>query len=125
MNMARLFLVAGAVLAALGVAMGAFGAHALKSMLSAERLAVYHTAVQYHIGHALGLLLVGVLANQGSANTLMNVSGWLMLAGVVVFSGSLYTLTLTGVRWLGMVTPVGGVALIAAWVTLAIAILHR
>jgi len=125
MNSARIFLAAGALLAALGVAMGAFGAHALKASLSAERMAVYQTAVQYHLWHALGLLLIGVLAHQGPPSPLINTSGWLMLAGVVVFSGSLYALTLTGVRWLGMVTPIGGVALIAAWVTLAVAILRR
>jgi len=125
MNNARLFLTAGALLAALGVAMGAFGAHALKSTLSADRMAVYHTAVQYHLWHALGLLLVGVLMGQGLSSALLNTSGWLMLAGLVVFSGSLYVLTLSGVRWLGMVTPVGGVALIAAWIVLAIAVVRQ
>jgi len=125
MNSARILLAAGALLAALGVAMGAFGAHALRASLSAERMAVYQTAVQYHLWHALGLLLIGVLANQGPPSPMMNISGWLMLAGVVLFSGTLYALTLTGVRWLGMVTPVGGVALIAAWVMLAVAILRR
>ena len=124
-NTARVFLVVGALLAALGVAMGAFGAHALRASLSADRLAVYHTAVQYHLWHALGLLLIGVLIGQGAPSTLMSTSGWLMLAGIVAFSGSLYTLALTGTRWLGMVTPIGGLAFIAAWLTLVLAIVRR
>jgi len=125
MNVTRIFLVTGAVLAGLGVAMGAFGAHALKGALSPDRMAVYHTAVQYHLWHALGLLLIGVLAGQGQGSTLLHTGGWLMLAGLVIFSGSLYALTLSGARWLGMITPIGGLALIVSWLLVAVALLRR
>jgi len=123
--MARLFLMTGAVLAALGVAMGAFGAHALKSAVSPERLAVYHTAAQYHLWHALGLLLIGMLAGQGYGTTLLYVAGWLMLVGIVLFSGSLYALVMTEMRALGTITPVGGTALIASWLLVALALFRR
>jgi len=125
MNTARVFLVSGALLAALGVAMGAFGAHALKSILSADRLAIYHTAAQYHLWHALGILLVGILAGQGYGTTLLYAGGWLMLAGIVIFSGSLYMLAGTGIRWLGMITPLGGIALIVSWLFVTVALLRR
>ena len=97
------------------VALGAFGAHALKGRLSAEMLAVWHTGVEYHFFHALGLLAVGLLATQLPESALLKWSGWLMLAGIAAFSGSLYALALTGERWLGAITPFGGVAFLAAW----------
>lgn len=112
---ARLFLAAGGLAAFLAVALGAFGAHALRVRLSAEMLAVWHTGVEYHFFHALGLLAVGLLATQLPESALLKWSGWLMLAGIAAFSGSLYALALTGERWLGAITPFGGVAFLAAW----------
>lgn len=121
MTDAKLFLTLGAVLLAVAVALGAFGAHALKARLGAELLAVYHTAVQYHFYHALGLLMVGLIAMQLPASGLVRAAGWLMLAGIVLFSGSLYLLSMSGIRWLGAVTPFGGTAFIGAWLLLALA----
>lgn len=121
---AKIFLAAGGLAALVAVALGAFGAHALKGRLSPELLTVWHTAVEYHLFHALGLLAVGLVAAQLAESTLLKWSGWLMLAGIVLFSGSLYALALTGVRWLGAVTPAGGTAFLAAWALFVIAILR-
>ncbi len=121
---AKIFLAAGGLAALVAVALGAFGAHALKGRLSPELLTVWHTAVEYHLFHALGLLAVGLVAAQLAESTLLKWSGWLMLAGIVLFSGSLYALALTGLRWLGAVTPAGGTAFIAAWALFVIAILR-
>jgi uncharacterized membrane protein YgdD (TMEM256/DUF423 family) len=113
----------GAVAMFLAVALGAFGAHALKARLAPDLLAVWQTAVQYHFWHALALIAIGILialALPGSA--LLRWAGWLMVAGILLFSGSLYALALSGVRSLGAVTPFGGVAWIAAWVLLAVAV---
>jgi len=121
---AKVFLAAGGLAALAAVALGAFGAHALKGRLSPEMLAVWHTAVEYHVFHALGLLAVGLVAAQLPGSALLKWSGWLMLAGILLFSGSLYALALTGVRWLGAVTPAGGTAFLAAWALLVIAILR-
>src|SRR5712691_2478394 len=106
------------------VALGAFGAHALKGRLSAEMLAVWHTGVEYHIYHALGLLAVGLVATQLPESALLKWSGWLMLAGILLFSGSLYAFTLSGGRWLGAITPVGGMAFLAAWALFVVAVLR-
>lgn len=116
----KLFVFIGALTAALAVALGAFGAHALKARLAPDLLAVYHTAVQYHFYHALGLVLVGLALTHWPDSMWARASGWSMLAGIVLFSGSLYLLVATGQRWLGAVTPIGGLAFIAAWVCLAI-----
>ena len=120
---AKTFLALGGVAALLAVALGAFGAHALKNRIPAEMLAVWHTGVEYHLFHALGLLAVGLAAVHLPDSTLLKWSGWLMLAGIVLFSGSLYALALSGERWLGAVTPVGGLAFLAAWVTFVTAVL--
>jgi len=112
---AKLFLTAGGLAALAAVVLGAFGAHALKSRLSAEMLAVWHTGVEYHVYHALGLLAVGLVATQLPESALLKWSGWLMLAGIVLFSGSLYALALSGERWLGAITPIGGLGFLAAW----------
>jgi uncharacterized membrane protein YgdD (TMEM256/DUF423 family) len=120
---ARLFLLLGSINAALAVIFGAFGAHALKARVTPEMLDVYHTGSQYHFYHALGLLLLGAIAAQVPAlanSSLFRASGWLMLAGIILFSGSLYVLAITGVRWLGAITPLGGLAFIAAWVALVV-----
>src|SRR5437899_11830624 len=111
----KLFLSAGGLMALAAVALGAFSAHALNGRLSAEMLAVCHTGVEYHVYHALGLLAVGLVATQFPDSALLKWSGWLMLAGIVLFSGSLYALALSGERWLGAITPIGGVAFLAAW----------
>jgi len=107
---------AGALLAALAVALGAFGAHALKERLGGDQLAWWHTGVQYHGAHALALVLLGLSAANGRAKPL---AGWLMVAGIALFSGSLYALALGAPRWLGAITPLGGIAFIAGWVAFA------
>ncbi len=121
---AKIFLTLGALAGLIGVAFGAFGAHALKAKLSPELLVTWQTAVQYQFWHALGLLLVGVLVFHWPASDLLKWSGWLMLAGIVLFSGSLYLLALTGARWLGPITPIGGLAWIAAWAVLAVGVMR-
>ncbi|NPU95234.1 MAG: DUF423 domain-containing protein [Gammaproteobacteria bacterium] len=115
----KTFIVIGAVAMALGVVLGAFGAHGLKSRLTPDLLAVYQTGVEYHLYHALGLILVGILVVQFPHISGLKVGGWLLLAGILVFSGSLYVLAISGVRWLGAVTPIGGLAFIAGWVWIA------
>lgn len=112
------FMAIAGVLAALGVGMGAFGAHVLEPRLSPRMLSIFHTAVQYHLVHALGLLGVGLLLVHHDSAPL-RLSAWLLLAGIVVFSGSLYVLSLSGVRWLGAITPLGGLAFMAGWLLLA------
>jgi uncharacterized membrane protein YgdD (TMEM256/DUF423 family) len=121
-QIAKLFLFLGGINAALVVILGAFGAHALKARLSEEMLAVYQTGIHYHLFHALGLLVVGLVATQIPATIYLKWSGWLMLAGIVLFSGSLYILSISGLRWLGAVTPFGGAAFIVAWVLFVVAV---
>ena len=121
---ARLFVVLGALLAALGVALGAYGAHALKAGLAPEALAIYQTAVQYHMWHALGLVGVGLLCNVLPGSGWLRASGWLFTVGIMLFSGSLYLLAVTGTRWFGAVTPLGGSALMLGWLALALALLR-
>ncbi len=118
----RILLLLGSTNAAAAVVLGAFGAHALKARLSEDMMNVYQTAVQYHFFHALGLFAVAFVASQFPDSVLVKWSGWVMLAGIVLFSGSLYVLSVSGVRWLGAITPFGGVAFIAAWCLLAIAV---
>lgn len=110
----------GAWLGALGVALGAFGAHGLKTRVSAEMVAIWETAARYHVLHALALLATG-WAGERWPGAYGTAAGWLFLAGIVLFSGSLYGLALTGVRALGAITPIGGLCLIAGWVCLAVA----
>jgi len=113
----------GAMLAALAVAIGAFGAHALEGRVSADMLANYHTGAQYHFLHALGIIAVGLLALYlrgddragDAALARLRWSAVFMLTGIVLFSGSLYTMALTGMRWLGAITPLGGVCFLVAW----------
>ena len=113
----------GAVLCALGVVLGAFGAHGLRERLTADLLAVFETGVRYHLIHALGLLAVAWAASRWP-NAWVGAAGWLFVAGIAVFSGSLYVLAVTGIRWLGAITPIGGVCLIAGWVVLAVGALR-
>lgn len=115
-----LFLAAALLLAA--VAAGAFGAHAARAALAPDAMAVYQTAVQYHFWHALGLLAVGSLLLHRPDDRALAAAAWMLVAGIVLFSGSLYALALIGIRGFGYATPVGGVALLAAWATLAWAV---
>jgi len=117
----RVFFALGAVLAALGVAAGAFGAHALRGRLAPDLLAVFETGVRYHLIHALALLSVAWATTRWPGRA-TNIAGWLFLAGTVLFSGSLYALSVSGIRALGAITPLGGVAFIAGWLTLAWAV---
>lgn len=116
--MDKLFFTLGSLSAGIAVALGAFGAHALKARLDANLLAVFETGVRYQMAHALALLAVGWACTRWPGSVL-SASGWLFVAGTVLFSGSLYLLSLTGVRWLGAITPLGGVAWLAAWLCLA------
>lgn len=114
-----------AILLALAVAIGAFGAHGLQGRLDTYSMGVYEKGVMYHFFHALGLLAVPILVRSGLVSeTAGNWTGWLLLAGIVLFSGSLYLLAVTGMRTLGAITPFGGVSFIAAWITLAVCALR-
>jgi uncharacterized membrane protein YgdD (TMEM256/DUF423 family) len=101
------------------VAFGAFGAHGLKAAIAPDMLAVYQTAVQYHFWHALGLLGIGLLLALRPDSRMLGVAGWLLVAGMLLFSGSLYALAVTGIRGFGAITPLGGVAFLAGWACLA------
>lgn len=115
----KALLVLGAINGALAVMLGAFGAHGLKSRVDASLLQTWATASEYHFYHALALLLTGILARQYATVTGIVTAGWLLFAGMLVFSGSLYLLVLSGQRWLGAITPLGGTALIVGWAWLA------
>jgi uncharacterized membrane protein YgdD (TMEM256/DUF423 family) len=120
--MDRTFLALGAISAGISVAAGAFGAHALKARLPADLLAVFETGARYEMYHALGLVAAAWAASRApAAAAWAGWAGWLFVAGTVLFSGSLYALALTGVRALGAVTPLGGVAFVAGWIALAVA----
>lgn len=133
--MDRAFLVLGAMFAFVAVAAGAFGSHALRAKLKSERLVTFETAVRYQLWHALALFAVAFVdtlgpLRQGRTLTLVAfrpftlpgaLAGWLFVAGILLFSGSLYALALSGVRWLGAITPLGGVAFLVGWVCLALA----
>ena len=114
------FLTLAAILGATGVAAGAFGAHGLESTLDAEAIEIWNTAVRYQMYHALALLGTAWLSTE-HASTAVTVAGWSFFAGVAVFSGTLYALALTDIKWLGAVTPLGGLALIAGWIALLVA----
>ncbi|MGH7533536.1 MAG: DUF423 domain-containing protein [Gemmatimonadales bacterium] len=117
--MDRTFAALGALSAALAVAAGAFGAHALKGHLSPDDLAVFETGARYQMYHAFALLAVAWAASRWPGGS-VHAAGWLFVIGTLLFSGSLYLLALTGVRWLGAITPLGGLAFLAGWVCLAI-----
>ena len=122
---ARFFILLGGINAALAVTFGAFGAHGLKSRITTDMLEVFNTGVQYHLYHALGLLAIGLLLLHQPSSVWLKRAGWIMLTGIVFFSGSLYLLAVTGIRWLGMVTPIGGTAFIASWILLFTAVLRK
>jgi len=119
--MERLFFGLGALSGAMAVALGAFGAHGLKTRLPVDLLATFETGVRYQMYHALALLAVAWAVTRWSGSNLPVASGWLFVAGTVFFSFSLYLLALTGQRWLGAITPLGGVAFVAGWICLAVA----
>ena len=118
--MDRTFLLLGAIFGFLGVALGAFGAHGLRGRLSPEMLAVFETAVRYQMYHTLALLITGLVMAR-TDGWLFHLAGWCFVAGILIFSGSLYALALTGVTVLGAITPIGGLAFLAGWACLAIA----
>ena len=117
----RNILLAGAAFMALAVLFGAFGAHALKTHLSPEMMQIYKTGVEYHFYHALGLLLIGLIGYQVDSKWL-HWSGILLVAGIILFSGSLYALSVSGLKTLGAITPIGGLSFVAGWICLIIAI---
>lgn len=117
-------LVVGSIMMFLAVALGAFGAHALKAKLSPDMMKIYETGIQYHIAHSLGMLIIGSLAqNFLQGQSIAVAAGWCLFAGIILFSGSLYALSLSGVRKLGAITPLGGLLFLAGWVLLLIAVL--
>ncbi len=119
--MLRVLLIAGGLSGAIAVATGAFGAHALEARLSAERLATWDLASRYHLVHSLAAIVAAVVAVQWPDSPWALRGGWSLLAGCLVFSGSLYLLALTDQRWLGAVTPIGGLLFIGGWLMLALA----
>ena len=121
--MDKTFFAVGAAFGLLGVALGAFGAHGLKGTLSPDMLANFETGVRYQMYHAMALLAVAWAVTRWPGG-LTNAAGWLFVAGIVIFSGSLYLLSITGLRWLGAITPIGGVAMIAGWGCLIVAALR-
>lgn len=122
--MDRTFFIIGALAALLAVAAGAFGAHGLKERLSVEMLAIFETGARYQMYHALAMIASAIACERwpGGYST---ASGWLFLVGIILFSGSLYLLSVTGVRWLGAITPMGGLAFMAGWLSLAISAMQR
>jgi len=121
----KFFLIAGAVNAFISVALGAFGAHGLEGKMPEKYLAIWHTATQYQMYHALGLIAIGILMSPALLGPIsqLNWAGYLMLAGILFFSGSLYVLSLTQIGVLGAITPIGGVAFLAGWVLIILAAL--
>ncbi|MGI2327786.1 DUF423 domain-containing protein [Planococcus sp. YIM B11945] len=119
----KFFLIAGAVNAFLSVALGAFGAHMLEGRVADKYIATWQTAVQYQMFHALGLIVVALLMGSAFIGPIasLNWAGYLLLAGIVIFSGSLYVLSLTGISILGAITPIGGVAFLVGWIMLIVA----
>lgn len=117
--MQRQFLLVGAILGFLGVAIGAFGAHGLRSRLSPEMLAVFEVGVRYHMYHVFALLIVAATIGHAGQARLLTVAGWSFLTGILIFSGSLYALALTGTTIFGAVTPIGGLGFLIGWACLA------
>lgn len=116
---ARRFLIFGALLLAVATILGAWAAHGLESLIDAGSVAIFRTGVEYHFYHALGLLGIGLLIDRCGAGSGLVISGWLLIAGIVLFSGSLYVLAFGVARFLGPVTPLGGVCFIIGWLVLA------
>jgi len=123
--MIRIFALLGGINAFLAVALGAFGAHALRSHLTPDLITIYQTGVQYHLIHALGLLSIAALYEPLGQNVLVRWSGWLLVAGIFLFSGSLYALALSGMRLFGAITPLGGVCFLAGWALLVVGTIQQ
>jgi len=123
--MFRLAILLGAGNALLAILLGAFATHAIQNTLSTQMLDIFNTAVDYHLYHALGLIIVGLLINHRPTSKALKIAIYLMLFGIIIFCGSLYALSLTGISKLGMITPIGGVAFIAAWLFVFIAFLKQ
>ena len=120
--MIRVFLLLATLFAALSVAGGAFASHALKAQLTEKALAIFETGTRYQMYHALALLLLALFGLRTESLTLpLSIAGWAFIAGIILFSGSLYALSLSGVKWLGAITPIGGVAFLIGWGSFAIA----
>ncbi|MEK5521237.1 hypothetical protein B5V89_11560 [Heyndrickxia sporothermodurans] len=117
----KAFIIIGAINAFLAVALGAFGAHGLEDKLEPKYLDIWKTGVTYQMFHALGILAIGILAGYIQGSSLMTWSGWLMFIGIILFSGSLYVLSVTKIGILGAITPIGGVAFLAAWILVVVA----
>jgi len=113
--MSKLIIILAGINGFLAVSIGAFAAHTLRDRLSPELLNTFQTGVQYHMYHALSLFGIGLLMLNFPSSTLLRISAYLMMAGIVLFSGSLYLLSITGTRWLGAITPLGGLCFLAAW----------
>ncbi|MDR6999421.1 DUF423 domain-containing protein [Neobacillus niacini] len=116
----KAFIIVGAINAFLAVALGAFGAHGLKDKLDAHYLDIWKTGVTYQMFHAIGILVVGLLLAKVADSSLFTWSGWLMLIGIIFFSGSLYVLSVTKIGILGAITPIGGVCFLAAWILVVV-----
>ncbi len=121
--MAKLFIFLGSANAFIAVALGAMGAHGLRDKLSERAFEVFQTGTRYHIIHALGLILIGLISQWISRDLLVHWAGWFFLLGITLFSGSLYFLALMDLGWLGILTPLGGLAFLAGWLLLAVAAL--
>lgn len=116
----KVFIIIGAINAFLAVALGAFGAHGLANKLEPKYLDIWKTGVTYQMFHALGILAVAILIGKAASSSLFSWSGWLMLIGIILFSGSLYVLSVTQINIIGFITPFGGVAFLAAWILMMI-----
>jgi uncharacterized membrane protein YgdD (TMEM256/DUF423 family) len=121
-QLARTFLILGCVCALVAVAAGAFGAHVLEARLGIDRIATWETAARYHLYHSFGLLVIGLLGLHMGDSRRLQWAGWAMFVGILLFSGSLYVLSLSGISYLGAVTPLGGVAFLLAWLLLVSAL---
>lgn len=125
MSVTQLFLAIGAIFAGIAVAGGAFAAHALRDHLNDRTLAIFETGIRYQMYHALALLLItGLLSRPELPPLSLTIAGYAFIIGTIIFSGSLYMLSLSGIKWLGAITPLGGVAFIIGWACLAIAAFH-
>jgi uncharacterized membrane protein YgdD (TMEM256/DUF423 family) len=116
----KVFIIWGSINAFLSVALGAFAAHWLQTRLTLDMLEIFRTGIKYHMMHALGLILVGILGFWMQKPGLLQWAGWLILAGIVLFSGTLYVLSISGIRWFGAVTPLGGICFLTGWILVTI-----
>ncbi|GAK38783.1 DUF423 domain-containing protein [Paenibacillus urinalis] len=123
--MAKKWVAIGSILAMLSVLIGAFGAHIIEPIIGEERLTTYETGVQYHMMHALGILLIALLANSFGPKKALDWAARLLLIGIILFSGSLYVLSMTGIGILGAITPLGGICFIIGWILVVVSVLKK